>query len=244
MPPVRVIAALAATLVVIGTSPAARAGDDVDRLLVLAADASYSIDAPKFELQRQGYAKAIVNPRVINAIASGVSGRIAVCYFEWSGVVWQDLIIDWTVTGSLESAQRFGEKILLAPRSYPERTSISAAIDFASEQFARAPWVSHRHVIDISGDGDNNAGRGVTTARDEAVAKGITINGLAILSNDLRDHINPPGGLEQYYRRNVIGGLGAFVVVSSGFESFGDALSKKLWTEIAAQRYRTLRRNW
>jgi Protein of unknown function (DUF1194) len=236
---VRAIAALAATFVVIGYSPAARAGDDIDMLLVLGADASYSIDAPKFELQRQGYAKAIVNPRVINAIVSGVSGRIAVCYFEWSGAVWQDLIIDWTVIGSLEAAQRFGENILLAPRSYPERTSISAAIDFASKQFARAPWVSHRRVIDISGDGDNNAGRGVTTARDEAVAKGITINGLAILSlsNDLRDHINPPGGLEQYYRRNVIGGLGAFVVVSVGFESFGDALIKKLTTEIAAPRY-------
>jgi len=233
------IAALAAV-----ASPVARAGDDVDMLLVLGADASHSMVAPKFELQRQGYAKAIVDPRVISAITSGVSGRVAVCYFEWSGVVWQDLIIDWTVIGSLESAQRFGEKILLAPRSYPERTSISAAIDFASEQFARAPWVSHRHVIDISGDGDNNAGRGVTTARDEAVAKGITINGLAILSNDLRDHINPPGGLEQYYRRNVIGGLGAFVVVSSGFESFGDALIKKLTTEIAAPRYPTLRRDW
>jgi len=236
------IAALAATFV---ASPAARAGDDVDMLLVLGADASYSMVAPKFGLQRQGYAKAIVNPRVINAITSGVSGRIAVCYFEWSGVVWQDLIIDWTVIGSLEAAQRFGEKILLAPRSYPERTSISAAIDFASEQFARAPWTSHRRVIDISGDGDNNAGRGVTTARDEAVAKGITINGLAILSNDPRDHhINPRGGLEQYYRRNVIGGPGAFVVVSVGFESFGDAVIKKLTAEIAAPRYPRYARNW
>src|SRR5262245_57489970 len=150
---VRAIAALAATFVLIGTSPAARAGDDVDMLLVLGADASYSIDASKFELQRQGYARAIVNPRVMTAVASGVSGRIAMCYVEWSGVVWQDLIIDWTVIGSLEAAQRFGEKILLAPRSYPERTSISAAIDFASERFTRVPWVSHRRVIDISGDG-------------------------------------------------------------------------------------------
>jgi hypothetical protein len=122
---VRAIAALAATFIVIGTSPAARAGDDVDMLLVLAADASYSIDAPKFELQRQGYAKAIVNPRVLNAIASGVSGRIAVCYLEWSATVWRDLMIDWTIIATLEHAQRFGHKILLAPRSYPERTSIS-----------------------------------------------------------------------------------------------------------------------
>src|SRR5262249_39987233 len=98
------------------------------------------------------------------------------------------------------------------------------------------------HVIDISGDGDNNAGRGVTTARDEAVAKGITINGLAILSNDLRDHINPPGGLEQYYRRNVIGGLGAFVVVSIGFESFGDPLNKKRKGEIARTRSHVVKR--
>lgn len=241
---VRAIAALAATFVVIGTCPAARAGDDVDMLLVLGADASYSIDAPKFELQRQGYAKAIVNPRVLNAIASGVSGRIAVCYFEWSGVVWRDLMIDWTIIATLEDAQRFAHKILLAPRSYPERTSISAAIDFASEQFARAPWVPRRRVIDISGDGDNNAGRNVISARDEAVARGITINGLAILSNEPHDHTDPPGGLEQYYRRNVIGGLGAFVVVSVDFESFGDALIKKLTTEIAAPRHPRYVRNW
>jgi Protein of unknown function (DUF1194) len=102
---------------------------------------------------------------------------------------------------------------LLASRSYPERTSISAAIDFASEQLARAPWVPRRRVIDISGDGDNNAGRNVTSARDEAVTKGITINGLAILSNEPHDHTDPPGGLEQYYRRNVIGGVGEGVTI-------------------------------
>src|SRR5262249_59504943 len=116
-------------------------------------------------------------------------------------------------------------------RSYPERTSISAAIDFASEQFARAPWISHRRVIDISGDGDNNAGRGVTTARDEAVAKGITINGLAILSNDLRDHhINPRGGLEQYYPQNVIGVLPPFFLLSALFHPFSDSFISPLHT--------------
>src|SRR5262245_52045089 len=98
----------------------------------------------------------------------------------------------------------------------------------------RAPFRSARRIIDLSGDGDNNAGRGVTNTRDESMTRGITINGLVILSDDDRDHTNPSGGLEDYYRRNVIGGPGAFVMVSDGFNSFRDVLTRKLVTEIAA----------
>jgi hypothetical protein len=230
----RAVVLVVAALILNINCPAARAGEEVDALLVLAADTSYSIDAPKFELQRQGYARAIANPRVVNAILSGASRRIAACFVEWSGVTWQDLVIDWTLIGEAESAHRFGQRILQAPRSFPERTSISAAIDFATAQIERAPFRSGRRIIDLSGDGDNNAGRSATSARDEAVAKGITINGLAILSDDPREHTNPTGGLRDYYSRNVIGGPGAFVMVSEGFDSFGRVLVKKLVTEIAS----------
>src|SRR5207302_7491080 len=103
--------------------------------------------------------------------------------------------------------------------------------------FDRAPYEARRRVIDVSGDGDNNSGRDVTAARDEAIAKGVTINGLIILTETKAhwnsDHTNPPGGLANYYRNNVIGGPGAFVMVAENFASFGQAIIKKLIAEIA-----------
>ena len=127
-------------------------------------------------------------------------------------------MIDWTVVENQESAQRFGDQLVEAPRSFAERTSISAAIDFAVVRFDRAPYASDRRVIDISGDGTNNAGRYVANARDDAVARGITINGLVILTATPElgsaDHTNQEGGLENYYRDHVIGGPGAFVTVA------------------------------
>ena len=170
---------LAAAALPAGRSTAA---DKVDLLLVLAADVSRSIDNPKFQLQREGYAAAVSNPRVLDAVRSGHNGRIGVTYVEWSGVGSQRVLIDWTALGDAESAKVFGDRLLEAPRSFADRTSISGAIEFAMAQFARAPFESVRRTIDISGDGTNNAGRDVTLARDEAVAKGITINGLVILS--------------------------------------------------------------
>ena len=110
-------------------------------------------------------------------------------------------------------------------------------IDFAIVQLARAPYQAKRRTIDVSGDGTNNSGRDVWLARDEAVAKGITINGLVILSERPMpwnpEHTNPPGGLPNYYRNNVIGGPGAFVMVAENFASFGQAIIKKLIAEIA-----------
>jgi Protein of unknown function (DUF1194) len=104
-------------------------------------------------------------------------------------------------------------------------------------QFDRAPYEARRRVIDVSGDGDNNNGRDVTTARDEAIAKGVTINGLVILTETPTPwnshHTNPLGGLANYYRNDVIGGPGAFVMVAENINSFGDALVKKLIAEIA-----------
>lgn len=217
---------------------ASRAAEEVDLLLVLAADVSRSIDSNKFNLQRNGYAAAITNPRVLEAIKSGRQGKIAVTFVEWSGSSSQRVIIDWTVIRDLKSAQDFSSQVIEAQRPFADRTSISAGIDFSLALFDRAPFKAGRHVIDVSGDGTNNSGRDVTAARDEATAKGVTINGLVILSETPlawnADHTNPPGGLGNYYRDNVIGGVGAFVLVAQSFEAFGQAIINKLIAEIAA----------
>ena len=135
------------------------------------------------------------------------------------------------------SAKAFGDRLLEAPRSFADRTSISGGIEFAMAQLALAPFESARRTIDVSGDGTNNAGRDVAALRDEAVGKGITINGLVILSDTPMswnpDHTNPPGGLENYYRNNVIGGPGAFVMVAKNFNSFGEAIISKMIAEVS-----------
>ena len=188
-------------------------------------------------LQREGYAAAISDPQVLDAIRSGAHGKIALNFLEWSGVGAQKVVIDWTVIDGPATARRFGDQLVEAPRSFADRTSISGGIEFAMAQFKRSPFEAPRRTIDVSGDGTNNAGRDVRYARDEAVAQGVIINGLVILSQNQvpwnPEHTNPPGGLENYYRENVIGGPGSFVVAAEGFESFGRAIIKKMIAEIA-----------
>ena len=232
----RVVVALLG-LVLAFPLPAARAAEPVDLLLVLAADVSRSVTEPKFKLQREGAAAAITHPDVVRAITSGPNRRIAICFIEWATAGQQNLVIDWTVIGDGEQARSFGGKLVELPRSFVGSTSISHAIDFAVVQLERAPFKAERRVIDVSGDGTNNSGRSVSDARDEALARGITINGLVILTpiaESFRpEHTNPPGGLEKYFKDNVIGGFGAFTVVAENHESFGRALTKKLVAEIA-----------
>ncbi len=225
-------------LLAICSAPAvARAGDPVDLLLVFAADVSRSVDQPKFQLQREGYAAAISDKRVLEAITGGRNRRIAVSFVEWSGVSSQKVLIDWTVIDGPDAAKKFGDQLVELPRSFAERTSIAGGIDFAMGVLKNAPYEAPRRTIDVSGDGTNNSGRDVTLARDEAVAQGVTINGLVILSDRPMawnpEHTNPPGGLANYYRNNVIGGPGAFVIVAEDFNSFGQAIVKKLIAEIA-----------
>jgi hypothetical protein len=215
----------------------ARAQEQVDLLLVLASDVSRSVDTRKFELQRQGYAEALSNPRVIEAIRSGPHGKIAICFVEWSGQTSQKVVIDWTVVGDAASARKISDQMLELPRTFADRTAISAGIDYAVSQLERAPFRAARRTIDVSGDGTNNSGRDIGQARDDALAKGITINGLVILSESPLpwnpEHTNPPGGLGEYYRKNVIGGAGAFVMVAENHDSFGQAIVKKMIAEIA-----------
>jgi Protein of unknown function (DUF1194) len=232
---VRFLLAVLATVMFV--SPAI-AAEQVDLLLVLASDVSRSVDAAKFKLQRDGYVAAISNPRVIEAIKSGPHGRIAICFIEWSGVGAQKVVIDWTMIDGTKAAQDFASQLDEAQRSFADRTSISGGIDFAMAQLEHAPFQAARRTIDVSGDGTNNSGRDVTAARDEALAQGVTINGLVILSEQPlswnADHTNPPGGLEAYYRNNVTGGPNSFVLVAETFNTFGQAILNKLVAEVAA----------
>ena len=233
----RIVALLGIALALV--SPSARAAEPVDMLLVLAADVSRSVTDPKFRLQREGAAAAITHPDVVRAITSGPHRRIAVCFIEWASANMQNVVIDWMVIGDGASARRFGDRLIETPRSFAGSTSISAAIDFAVAHFERAPFVSDRRVIDVSGDGNNIGGRLITDARDDAVAKNVTINALVILTpieEAFRpEHTNPPGGLEKYFQGSVIGGPGAFTIVAEGHGAFGRAMTKKLIQEIAGE---------
>jgi Protein of unknown function (DUF1194) len=227
---------LALAIATSGVAPV-RAAEPVDLLLVLAADVSRSVDSQKFQLQRDGYAAALTNARVLDAIRAGRHGRIGVLFLEWSGLGNQKVVIDWTMIDGTKAAQAFGDRLLESPRSFADRTSISGGIDAAVAQFPVAPFSAERRTIDVSGDGTNNAGRDVGQARDEALALGITINGLVILSETPLpwnpEHTNPPGGLAKYYRDNVTGGPGSFVLEAKDFNSFGQAIIKKMIAEIA-----------
>src|SRR5262249_46251231 len=157
----------------------------------------------KFMLQRDGYSAAMADPQVLEAIKSGPSGKIAISFVEWSGYGAQKLVIDWTVLDGAAAARKIGDQLAEIPRSFADRTSISGAIDFSAMQLAMAPYQAPRQTIDVSGDGTNNAGHDIEGSRDAALAKGIVINGLVILSERQvpwnAEHTNPPGGLEKYY---------------------------------------------
>ncbi|HEU0217119.1 MAG TPA: DUF1194 domain-containing protein [Stellaceae bacterium] len=237
MKPASLAAGLIGALLAALTIVAPARAENVDLLLVLAADVSRSIDDGEFNLQRKGYAAALSDPRVLKAISGGPNRSIALTFVEWSSADEQKTVIDWSIVRDGEDAAVIAAQIIAAPRSFLARTSISGAIDYSMDRLAAAPTGADRKVIDISGDGTSNAGRPVTEARDEAVAKGVTINGLAIINTQaspgFTTHTQPPGGLPTYYRENVIGGAGAFLLVVENFETFADAMTRKLVSEIA-----------
>jgi hypothetical protein len=231
----RALVAIALLAVFSATSEARSAGVDLE--VILAADVSRSIDDAEFDLQRNGYAAALTDPRVLAAIHGRPGGAaIGVSFIEWSGDEDQQIVADWTEIRDEEDAGSMAAAILAAPRSFMGRTSISAAIDFAMAHFTKSKWQAGRRIIDVSGDGTNNSGRAVTEARDQAISQGVTINGLAIINDKpnlgYSAHTQPPGGLPLYYRQNVIGGTNAFLLVVQDFNSFADAMAQKLAKEI------------
>jgi len=225
----------AAFLIVAMTGGWARA-DLVDLELVLAVDVSGSIDDDEAALQRQGYISAINDPRILQMIASGRHGRIAMTYVEWAGDHHQQVIADWAVVHNAASARRFTDEIAAKPIIVAHWTSISAAMDFAVERLRRSPHRSRRRVIDISGDGANNNGEAVLIARARVLEAGITINGLPIINGrpSRYGHL-PIQNLDTFYKDCVIGGTGAFMVVANGFNDFARAIRRKMILEIAGR---------
>ncbi|KAF0120255.1 MAG: hypothetical protein FD152_4218 [Xanthobacteraceae bacterium] len=205
----------------------------VDVVLALAADGSGSIDNDELRLQREGYGAALASPEVLSVIARGINGAIAVIYTEWGGPTSQHVIVDWTVIRDEASARAFAAELIARPRAARGYNSISAAIDFCVNLMETGPYRGLKRVIDVSGDGPNIGGREVEAARDDAVAKGITVNALAILrpGGQVPARIGQP--LPDYYREAVIGGPGAFVEVADENRSFADAVRRKIVTEIA-----------
>jgi hypothetical protein len=210
----------------LGHGPAASQSTSVDLQLVLAVDASGSVNQQRFELQKQGYAAAFANPKVLQAIRSGGRQAIAVTMFQWTGPGMAVQVAKWTVIKDEASALAFSKAIAAAPRQlFGGGTSVSGAIDFGVHLHKTSGILANRRIIDVSGDGANNRGRPADEARDEAVDLGIGINGLPILS------LEPD--LDSYYRDNVIGGPGAFVIAITRYEDFANAILNKLITEIA-----------
>jgi hypothetical protein len=214
----------AAVLAQTNTPPQSK--PDVAVNLVLAVDTSGSVNAGRFELQKQGYAAAFRSPKLLNLIRSLETQSIAVTMMQWTGPRLHVVVVDWMLIKDEQSADAFASAVEAAPRQlFGGGTSISGAIDYSRLLLAQCPFNAVRRVIDISGDGSNNSGRPVTQARDEAVKDGVGINGLPILS------VEPL--LDRYYYDNVIGGPGAFMIPAENYDTFADAVLKKLITEIA-----------
>ncbi|MBB2755439.1 UNVERIFIED_ORG: hypothetical protein GGI57_006183 [Rhizobium aethiopicum] len=213
-----------------GVAPVAEVGrSEVDVALVLAVDTSRSMDFEEIGIQRQGYVEALKHKEFIDAVKGGLTGRIAISYFEWAGYVVQDSVIDWQVIETEADAIAFADKLDARPVATQRRTSISTAIAQGASMIIASPFQGAREVIDVSGDGPNNSGNPVTPARDRAVEAGMVINGLAIM---LRPS-DAPDGLDKYYADCVIGGPGAFVLPVHKIEDFAVAVRRKLVLEIS-----------
>lgn len=210
------------------------AGTEVDAILVLAVDVSRSMSPRELEIQRRGYAEALVSDDVIKAIQSGLLGRVALIYFEWSGNHSNRIIVDWSVINSREQAEAFADQLTAEFNSALRRTSISGAIDYAVKLINDSGFVSNRRIIDISGDGPNNQGRPVVPARDDALAQGIVINGLPLMTREGMGSQFHLDNLDEYYTNCVIGGPGSFVVPVLEWDQFPVAVRQKLILELAA----------
>lgn len=219
-----------------GLAAPAHAGTDqeVDVELVLAVDISQSMDEDEQDVQRRGYVSAIVSEEVGQAIREGLVGRIAVTYVEWGGTEDQQVVVPWQLIDGPASARAFAEVIRTAPLRTVQRTSISSALAFSAGLFEGNGYAGQRRVIDISGDGPNNQGAHVRTARDLTIARGITINGLPLMLKGPNDWYAVPD-LDVYYQECVIGGPGAFLVPVRSLDTFAASIRQKLVLEIAGR---------
>ncbi|HEY6629993.1 MAG TPA: DUF1194 domain-containing protein [Rhizobiaceae bacterium] len=226
------VSGVAAALAVSLAHPAS-AAEPVDVELVLAVDVSLSMSPMELNIQRDGYAAALTHDRVLQAIAEGVHGKIAVTYFEWAGVSSHRVIVPWTVIASKADAERFAARLSAQPANSARRTSIAAALAFGADLFAESEFNGAKRVIDISGDGANNQGEPVEAARDAVVRQGITINGLPLMTSGGFSSAYDVANLDRYYTDCVIGGPGAFMIPVNDWSQFPEAIRRKLVLELA-----------
>jgi hypothetical protein len=209
--------------------------EKVDLELVFAVDGSGSIDEGEFKYQRQGYAAAITNKQVLAAITSGAHRKVAMAFVEWGGEGSVHTIVDWAVIHDAASAKAFAGRLLRAPRQAFGYNTISGAILHAAAMMRTNKYEGKRKVIDVSGDGPQIGGPPLPPARALAIAQGITINGLVVA---FRGGVVGGGGgeaLAEHYRRDVIGGKGAFVIIADRKEYFAEAILHKMVREIAGR---------
>ena len=224
---------------------------EVDVQLVLAADVSGSMSSDELRLQRESYVAALRERTVAQAVLSGGLGRIALTYVEWAGVDQQAVVVPWTIVESGRDLEDFADRLAEGSRLVTGRsaitlrgspTSISDALLFAADRFGESGVRSFGRTIDISGDGPNNEGPDIGLARDAIVARGITINAIAIGLPDRATYGpydlfgTPDESLRPYYEDNVIGGPGAFAMSVAGLNDFAETIQRKLVLEISAVR--------
>jgi uncharacterized protein DUF1194 len=215
-------------------APPVHAAEPVDVELVLAVDVSLSMSPGELEIQRHGYAAALTHDNVLQAIADGAYGKVAVTYVEWAGATTQQVVVPWTVIASRADAERLAAQLSAHPPASARRTSISGALEFGSDLFAESGFLGTKRVIDISGDGPNNQGAPVDIARDAVVKQGIIINGLPLMTRG-----GGFGGaydvnnLDRYYSDCVIGGPGSFMIPVNDWTQFPEAIRRKLVLELA-----------
>jgi hypothetical protein len=203
----------------------ARAAEPVDAAIVLAVDSSSSVDMDEFYLQMEGYAAAMRNPALGDAVAAGRIGAVGVLFFEFADAKTHVVNLDWRRLAGAADLEAYARELEIAPRLIVGgTTAIGDAIDFGHSALDACPFAAARQVIDVSGDGASNAGRAVAEARADALATGITINGLPIL--------NEEADLADYYLTRVIGGPGAFCIPARDYRDFRDAIRDKLIREI------------
>lgn len=231
---------LAATLALAPAAPAMAQVEpydpnsvEVDVELLLLVDVSRSMTPNELEIQRRGYAEALVSPEVLKAINGGLIGHVAIAYVEWAGATSQRVVQDWAVIRTYEDARAFADAVAMNSTGGMRRTSISSALTVGADYFRGNGFTGLRRVIDVSGDGPNNDGRPVLAARDQVVAQGITINGLPLMTREGMGGMWTIENLDGYYRDCVVGGPGAFVVPVLDWSEFAAAVRKKLILEIA-----------
>ncbi|WP_063921327.1 DUF1194 domain-containing protein [Bradyrhizobium sp. DOA1] len=208
----------------------------MDVELVIAVDISYSMEMEDLVAQREGFATAIVSQEFLEALRAGPMGKIALTYIEWSAANDQKIVVPWRQIDGPEAANAVATELMQAPILRGSRTSISGAIKFAVPLFKQSPYRGARQIIDVSGDGPNNVGDPVTTARDAALQSGIIITGLPVLINATPSgttDINHIDHIDWYYEDCVIGGPGSFVVPITDRQNFKEAIRTKLALEVA-----------